>query len=80
MRYASHTMTSKYTRGQLVEARDPSTGRWRPAVIMEPKPYPRAKCDGAYILWTDLGPCPDSWVSTGGWQSENTLRAPGSGS
>ena len=66
-------MTSKYTAGSPVLARD-SSGLWRPAIIMRPAPYPNGNCDGAYIQWTDLpSPCP-SYISTGGWASGFSIK------
>jgi hypothetical protein len=65
---------SKYKGGEIIEAREYSTGKWRPAVILKPAPYSHGKCDGAYIQWTDLPKHCPSHISTGGWIPENSIR------
>lgn len=68
-------IVSRYHRGQRVEARDVATGTWRPAYVSEPKPYPRAKTDGAYIVWSDLT-LEDyrNGASSGGWHPAKCIR------
>lgn len=64
-----------YERGEHVEAFDVHARTWRPAMIAEDKPYPRAKTGGAYILWRDITEAGRrDWVSSGGWVGSNSIR------
>ena len=65
-------MAKHFTPGEKVEALDPITHEWRTGVVMEDAPY-RGR-GGAYVYWEPLGKLP-SYVSAGGWQPENCIRA-----
>jgi hypothetical protein len=77
------TQASELYRGATVEARDPSTGEWRPGILMQHEPYNHRRgqvSDGWYVNWTDLPkPNPrDPYYapSRGGWQPVNCIRFP----
>jgi hypothetical protein len=63
--------------GQKVEARDPYTGNWRPALLTKDPPYwSRGRLShGFYLRWMDTQPTrEDPFPSQGGWMSINCIR------
>jgi hypothetical protein len=68
-------IVSKYNINDLIEARDPASGRWREAQVIELAPY-RGR-PGYYIAWRNInqsrvGDAP--MPSSGGWTYEACMR------
>ena len=67
-----------YAVGERIECRDPASGAWRPAWVVDLKPY-RGR-PGYEILWDDLkGIKLEPWQarpSSGGWTYEACMRRP----
>jgi hypothetical protein len=66
--------TFGYQVGELIEARDPASGLWRPCHVMSLAPY-RGQ-PGYYIQWFPLPKL--SEMSSGGWTHEAVMRRKGS--
>lgn len=57
--------------GASVEARDPSTGAWRPATIERHEPYQGRP--GYRVAYSDAT---EQWHCHSGWQPEHCVRVP----
>jgi hypothetical protein len=65
-----------YKVGDKIEARDPATGYWRPAIVESIASYVGRSGPGYYILW-DFGRRREQWESAGGWANERSMRPRG---